>query len=214
MKLAEGCKKWVLLPLILSIVFTFLTVISFVFIISFVLLFFTVLFWLLTFSLVVFFRDPTRAIGEYIVSAADGKIQEIKKINDQEEYIRISTFMNIFDVHVNRMPLSGVVKEIKHVSGGYLPAFKKESSRNERVIIKIDTHIGMIKLVQIAGTLARRIVSYVQEGDKVEKGERIGIIRFGSRVDLYLPSKKIEKLFVEKNYRVKAGVDDVAKIYD
>ena len=122
--------------------------------------------------------------------------------------------MNVHNVHVNRMPLDGIVKDVVHHSGIHLPAFKKESEKNERVITTIDTNIGTIKVNQIAGTLARRIVPYIKKGDKLKKGERIGIIRFGSRVDVYLPSKKIKKILVKIGEVVKAGETTIAEIND
>jgi phosphatidylserine decarboxylase len=122
--------------------------------------------------------------------------------------------MNVHNVHVNRMPVDGVVNDVVHVSGSYLPAFKKESERNERVILKLETVIGMVKVILIAGTLARRIVPYVQKGDKLKKGDRISIIRFGSRVDVYLQSKKVKHLTVKMNDRVKAGESTIAEIND
>jgi phosphatidylserine decarboxylase len=166
--------------------------------------------------MIIFFRDPEREIGKGIVACADGRIREIKNIKD--DYIgdctRISTFMNIYNVHVNRMPIDGTIKNIFHKSGFHLPAFKKESEKNERLIITVDTKIGKIKIIQIAGTLARRIVPYIKKGEKLKKGEKIGIIRFGSRVDIFLPEKRIKGLLVKKGEMVKAGENSIAKIND
>jgi len=108
--------------------------------------------------------------------------------------------------------LDGKIKDITHTSGFHLPAFKKESEKNERVIILIVTVIGTIKVVQIAGTLARRIVPYVKKEDKLKKGDRIGIIKLGSRVDVYLPIKKIRKICVNIGDTVIAGEDKLAEI--
>ncbi len=91
------------------------------------------------------------------------------------------------NVHVNRAPLSGTVTSVEHIPGGFVPAFNKESENNERVVWHFDTELGDIEMIQIAGAVARRIVPYVPSGTKVEQGERIGLIRFGSRVDIYLP---------------------------
>jgi len=214
MKIAQGCISWVLIPFLVGIFFVFLTVI-FRDLIGSVFLFFSVILFLLTGFFLLFFRDPDRKIGRGVVASADGRIREINKLKDDDvgECIRISTFMNVYNVHVNRMPLDGVIKDIVHIPGSYLPAFKKESERNERVVLTIDTAIGMTKVTLIAGTLARRIVSYVLRGDKVKKGEKIGMIRFGSRVDVYLPSKKIKTL-VNTGDRVKAGEDAVAEVND
>lgn len=119
--------------------------------------------------------------------------------------------MNIYDVHVNRMPIDGRITYIEHYPGSHIPAFRKESGRNERVVIKIDTIIGLIKIIQIAGIIARRIKPYIKIDDELRKGDRIGIIRFGSRVDLYLPRDKIT-LKVRRGDRVKAGVDSIAEV--
>ncbi|GAG81793.1 unnamed protein product, partial [marine sediment metagenome] len=89
-----------------------------------------------------------------------------------------------------------------------------DSARNERVIITIDTDIGLVKLIQISGTLARRIVPYIKKGDKLKKGEKIGIILFGSRVDIYIPSKKIEYINVKLGDKIRAGEKSIAKIND
>jgi len=211
MQIAKGTKHWIFIPLLLSIIlsiFSFffenITVIS-IFFISAVLMF------IISILLSVFFRDPDRNIGEGIVAVADGKIKEITKIKDKDvgNCICIYTFMNVNNVHVNRMPVDGIIKDIKHISGSHLPAFKKESEKNERVITIIDTKIGKIKIIQIAGTLARRIVPYIKKGDKLKKGDKIGIIRLGSRVDVYLPIKKVS---VKVGNRIKAGEDSLAKI--
>jgi phosphatidylserine decarboxylase len=122
--------------------------------------------------------------------------------------------MNIHNVHVNRMPLHGTITSLTHQKGGHLPAFQKESERNERVIILIHTGIGVVKVVQIAGTLARRIVPYVKQGDALEKGARFGLIRLGSRVDVYLPTKKIKALSIHVHDLRKAGEDTLAELYD
>ena len=173
-------------------------------------------FFLISCLLIVFFRDPERSIGPGVVAVADGKIREITTMHDTEvgECIQISTFMNIHNVHVNRMPLDGTIEEITHYRGAHLPAFKKESEKNERVVLLIHTDIGWIKIVQIAGTLARRIVPYVSKGNAVKKGGKIGLIRLGSRVDLYLPTKRIKPLAIQVTNKIKAGEDTIAEIHD
>ena len=115
-----------------------------------------------------FYRDPQRIIESGIVSPADGLIQraEIKK-----GMVYFSIFMNVHNVHVNRSPFDGRVISIKHKSGGYLPAFSKDSDKNERLLTKIETSIGVMKVVQIAGVLVRRIVSYVKPNSEVAKGK-------------------------------------------
>ena len=142
-----------------------------------------------------FFRDPVRKIPDkkkVIVSPADGKIIRIEKLNDKEigDSFVISIFLNIFNVHVNRMPLDGTFDDIKYSKGKFLLAFDhKACDENERNSIKVNTEIGMIKIVQIAGLLARRILCYARKENSMKMGERLGFMRFGSRIDLTIPSK-------------------------
>lgn len=143
-----------------------------------------------------FFRDPKRKISEEIVSPADGKVLEVG-----ERHITI--FMSIMDVHVNRSPISGRVKSTKFYSGGHIPAYKEESDKNHRHRIKINTGSGVFNLWQITGIAARRIVPYIKKGDKLNKGDKVGIIRFGSRVRLEVPDSV--RLIVDEGKRVKAG---------
>ena len=155
--------------------------------------------------LVVFFRDPFRIIGHGVVAVADGKIRKISHVNDPDigDCIKISTFMNIHNVHVNRMPFDGSIKKITHYSGGHIPAFNKDSDANEQVVLLIQTSLGLIKVVQIAGTLARRIVPYVKEGD----------VLIQSRVDVYLPANRIKELMIQLHSKIKAGEDTIAEIH-
>ncbi|WP_406288204.1 phosphatidylserine decarboxylase [Embleya sp. NBC_00896] len=140
----------------------------------------------LTGGMLWFFRDPERTIGtEGVIASADGVVQSIDAWPDGRT--RIATFMSPLNVHVNRAPLDGVVKSVEHKAGGFVPAFNKESEHNERVVWIFDTAIGDVELIQIAGTVARRIVPYIEPGTEVACGDRIGLIRFGSRVDVYLP---------------------------
>lgn len=126
-----------------------------------------------------FFRDPERKIGEGIVSPADGKIDYISER-------RLEIFMSPFDCHVNRAPVSGKILRIEFKEGKVLPAFKriKDPRMNE---ITIHGEGGIFRVIQVAGIFARRIVCYVKEGQNLKKGDRIGIIRFGSRVVLEVP---------------------------
>ncbi len=211
MKIAKGALSWILAPLVLCVFFVILSLF-----LSDVL---NGVFWFLSFILflmflvfLVFFRDPDRTIGDGIVCVADGKIREITKDNDVGDCTKVSTFMNLHNVHVNRMPIDGTITDVVHISGAHIPAFKKDSEKNERVIITIDTVIGVVKVVQIAGTIARRIVPYIKKGDKLRKGDKLGIIKFGSRVDLFLPSDSIKFLKVGLGDIVLAGVDTVAEI--
>ncbi len=121
--------------------------------------------------------------------------------------------MNITNVHVNRAPLDGSVVSMVHRPGGFLPAYRPESKQNERLITTIISPIGYIKIIQIAGIVAKRIVPYIKPGMHLKRGERIGIIQFGSRVDVILPKDKVT-ILVEKGQHVKAAIDSIAKIVD
>lgn len=214
MKIAKGCKSWILSSLIPALI---ILVISSIYLHSSagsVLLLVSVFLFLLTGFFLVFFRDPEREISEGFSACADGKIREITELTDKDvgKCFKISTFMNVQNVHVNRMVLDGKIKNITHFSGFHIPAFKKESEKNERVVILAETRIGLVKIVLIAGTLARRIVPYIKKDDILKKGDRIGIIRLGSRVDVYLPYKKIKNINVRIGCRVKAGEDKIAEI--
>lgn len=155
-----------------------------------------------------FFRDPERAPGRGIVAPADGVVQSIDEWEDGRT--RVATFMNPFNVHVNRAPLAGRVVSVEHIAGGFIPAFDKESDRNERVVWQFETEVGDLEVVQITGALARRIVPYLGAGAKVEKGERIGIIRLGSRVDVYLPASIVPA--VKVGDKMVAGETTLAEI--
>jgi phosphatidylserine decarboxylase len=145
-----------------------------------------------------FFRDPRRVTpvrDGLIVSPADGKICQIASVMPPAEMdlgtaprMRVSIFMSVFDVHVNRTPASGHIEKVVYKAGKFLNAdLDKASEENERNSFVIRTAAGRIGVVQIAGLIARRIVTFVREGDAVDAGDRIGLIRFGSRVDVYLP---------------------------
>ena len=158
---------------------------------------------LITIWVYYFFRDPERYSinnDNYLVSPADGLITDISEKTGPEElrlentsFTRISVFMNVFNCHVNRVPSSGKVEEIYYKPGKFLNAsLDKASEENERNYFKIKLSGGEeIIIVQIAGLIARRIVCEVEQGQELKQGERIGMIRFGSRVDLYLKNKKI-----------------------
>lgn len=213
-RIADGGLPWVLASFALTFLVlgcSFFTT-GLLFVLSSI---FSLLFFLFSCLLIVFFRDPDRTIGSGVVAVADGKIREVVNIKDPEvgDCTRVSTFMNIHNVHVNRMPCDGTVERITHTPGGHLPAFKKESDSNERVVLLIKTEIGIVKVVQIAGTLARRIVPYVGAGSTLKKGEKIGLIRLGSRVDVYLPTNRIKVLMIHVDRRVKAGEDTIAETH-
>ncbi|HDN96035.1 MAG TPA: phosphatidylserine decarboxylase [Thermoplasmatales archaeon] len=142
-----------------------------------------------------FFRDADRRIGDGIISPADGKVLYVKG-NE------IAIFMSIFDMHVNLAPYDGKIEKMIYKKGEHKPAYG-DTSKNERMEIYMDTEIGEIVIAQIAGIFARRILPYVKEGQYIKKGEKIGIIKFGSRVELKLP--KNCKIVVKKGRKIKAG---------
>jgi phosphatidylserine decarboxylase len=149
------------------------------------------------------FRDPERYPREDgMVSPADGRIVRVDGRG-------ISIRMNLYDVHVNRSPIDGTVKMIEYIKGNFKPVFMN-SDQNERNIIEVSTGHGEVRITQIAGILARRIVCYVKEGDILKRGERIGKIRFGSRVDVSIP--EAFEIVAKRGERVKAGESIIARI--
>jgi phosphatidylserine decarboxylase len=155
---------------------------------------FSLPFWILVALVVNFFRDPERMSHESntaILSPADGKIIQITDSdipNQFADHVKLSVFMNIFNVHVNRAPMDGKIISLEHQPGGYRNAADPRSSlQNERVEITMDTLSGPVMVRLVAGLIARRIVPMTYPDSKVERGKRIGLIKFGSRVDLYLP---------------------------
>ena len=150
--------------------------------------------WIIFIFVLQFFRDPQRiaALGrDLVLSPADGRIVVVEKANDPyagREALKISVFMNVFNVHSNRSAVSGLVKEIQYFPGKFVNAdLDKASTENERNAVVIDTNGQIVTLVQVAGLIARRILCYIHVGDRLKAGERYGFIRFGSRVDVYLP---------------------------
>jgi phosphatidylserine decarboxylase len=151
-----------------------------------------------------FFRDPKRTVPQgdaYIIAPADGMVTLIQTVVPPRELAgddglgdapvtRVSIFMSVFDVHINRTPIAGTVKRVVYIAGKFLNAdLDKASEDNERQHFLVERHDGMrIGFTQIAGLVARRIVPFVKPGDSVAAGQRIGLIRFGSRVDVYLPA--------------------------
>ena len=154
-----------------------------------------IIFWVVVVFVLQFFRDPHRAIPQddnIIVSPADGKVIFTGLVDDpylDREAYKISVFMNVFSVHSNRSPLSAKVKKVWYHAGSFLnAALDKASEKNERNAIWLQTSDKKdIVSVQVAGLVARRILCYTKEKDQLERGQRYGFIRFGSRVDLYLP---------------------------
>ncbi len=160
---------------------------------------------ILTIFFLVFFRDPDRTPPgneDDAVSPADGRVISIKDRT-------ICIFMNIHNVHVNRSPLAGTVTHIDYKPGGYIPAFNKDSYVNERNHVVLKTEYNTLEITQIAGVLTRRIVSYISEGSHINRGERIGMIRLGSRVDVIVPEGY--QFTVVLNDKVKAGETIIAK---
>ncbi len=180
--------------------------------------------WALTAALTIvagwvvyFFRDPEREgiRGErLVISPADGKIVLIAKVHEpafiRGECTRISVFMNIFSVHVNRYPVSGAVRYIHYNPGKFLnAAIEKASLENEQSSVGIESPIGRMLVRQIAGLVARRILTYSRAGDTAEQGTRFGIIRFGSRVDVFVPTDCT--VTVREGEQVFAGLTTLAK---
>jgi phosphatidylserine decarboxylase len=155
-----------------------------------------------------FFRDPQREIpaGEgLVVSPADGLVTETVSIDTPEgPRQRISIFLNVFDVHVNRTPISGVITGVRYQKGLYLNAMNPTcAARNEQNIVTVRGEGIEIVFKQIAGLIARRIVFNYREGDRVERGQRVGLIKFGSRTDIVLPADAVIR--VKTGQRVKGG---------
>jgi len=182
--------------------------------------FFGIVSFILTLWVYYFFRDPERfPINDenYLVSPADGVISQIIETNgpielglENKKFTRVSVFMNVFNCHVNRVPSSVKINKIFYKPGKYLNAsFDKASEENERNYLKMENSSGdELVLVQIAGLIARRIVCDSKEGNEIKQGERFGIIRFGSRVDLYFEKYK---LLVKINQKTVAGETLIAK---
>ena len=176
--------------------------------------------FIITIWIYYFFRDPERFSiknDNYLISPADGIVSQITEVNGPEilglgekKFTRVSIFMNIFNCHVNRSPFSGTVTQIFYKAGKYLNAsLDKASEDNERNYVRIKNSNGEeIVLVQIAGLIARRIVCEVKENDEIKQGEKFGIIKFGSRVDLYFENYEI---MVEKNQKTISGETLIAK---
>jgi phosphatidylserine decarboxylase len=151
-----------------------------------------------------FFRDPVRPLPSdpsVIVAAADGTITRVDTI-DEPRFIkgpalRIVTFLSLFDVHINRIPVGGTVRYLEHISGDFRAAWDAEADLvNERNYIGLETPFGPVLMVQIAGLVARRIVCHLHTGSQVEGGERMGLIRFGSRTDVLVPQNTARPLVV------------------
>ncbi len=196
----EGWVYFVISSLITIIIIPFYTILG-------------ILLCILSAYIFYFFRDPVRSIpGEkVIVSPADGLVtfigitkNPLNDETDQNSYKKISIFLSVFDVHVNRMPVDAKISQIKYIPGKFINAtLDKSSEENERNIILAENNNDKFYIVQIAGLIARRIVCSIKNNQEVNKGDRIGIIKFGSRVDLYLPENY--NILVTKDQRVVGG---------
>ena len=152
-------------------------------------------FTLLTLWVIYFFRDPERTGprgDDLVIAPADGRVIQVSEVDEPAflhgRAIRVSIFMNVFNVHVNRYPISGTVRYVHYNPGKFLnAAVDKASLENEQMSVGIEHARGRLLVRQIAGLIARRIVTYSREGDSVEQAEKLGLIRFGSRVDVFLP---------------------------
>ncbi len=165
-----------------------------------------------------FFRDPKRTLpkeSNAIVSPADGKIVEIKTVNEslylKQEVTRVAIFLSIFDVHVNYVPLGGQVDYVKFKRGTFLPAYKAQASEsNQFTLVGMNTPFGKMAFKQSAGLVARRIVCHLRYGQEVPTGYKFGIIKFGSRAEVYLP--KGATLLIKEGDRLRAGESVIARV--
>lgn len=160
--------------------------------------------WIIALFILQFFRDPARTVPQQanaVISPADGRIVVVEKARDpyaDREALKISVFMNVFNVHSNRAPVDGLIERVEYFPGKFVNAdLDKASIENERNALVIKAGNGeTVTCVQVAGLIARRILCYVKPGDGLNKGQRYGFIRFGSRVDVYLPVSATPKVTV------------------
>jgi phosphatidylserine decarboxylase len=160
--------------------------------------------WLVVAFVVQFFRDPPRdvpAAANAVLSPADGRVVKVERVRDpytERDTVLVSVFMNVFNVHSNRAPADGTIESIQYSAGKFINAdLDKASTENERNAMVMQLGSGeRISVVQVAGLIARRILCYVKPGDQLERGQRYGFIRFGSRVDVYLPLSARPKVAV------------------
>jgi len=159
-----------------------------------------------------FFRDPNRDIPQNkdtILSPADGRILEVSR--EPDGTTKVSIFLSIWNVHINRSPIAGTVAELCYFPGKFRMAFDKRASiDNEQNVLVIRNSSFQVKFIQIAGLLARRIVCWKKQGDLVDIGERIGLIRFGSRVDIFLPATAA--IMVGKGHKVRGGISVIGRV--
>jgi phosphatidylserine decarboxylase len=166
---------------------------------------------LLAFFFLWFFRDPERAIPQdagAVVSPGDGKVTDVSTLMiGSQKQTRISIFLNVFNVHVNRSPITGVIRDVRYQRGKYLNAMNQSSAElNEQNIVTVEGEGHRVIFKQIAGLLARRIVFYPKAGDHIERGQRVGLIKFGSRVDVLLDSSAVVNVKVGDHVQGGASV--------
>jgi phosphatidylserine decarboxylase len=167
-----------------------------------------------------FFRDPEREtdrLPDVLYAAADGLVREVDEVSDPAmpggRAMRISTFLSLHNVHVNRSPVGGEVRGVEEIGGGYHPALFRRSEENRRNRIEISGPRGPVVVIQKAGLIARRISTWVEEGDRVEPGGKLGLIHLGSRTDVLLPAGTAEPL-VRPGDTVRAGLTPLARYGD
>ena len=205
-KLAKEGKKLVLLSFLISIIAFFIVG------------FWSIPFWLFFLFNLQFYREPLRISSfdvNEVISPADGKVISVEKIKqNQTEVIKISIFMNVFNVHSNKIPISGKIRSINYHQGKFFNAsLDKASDKNEKNEVVIITDDGdEFKVVQIAGLIARRILCYCKVGDPVITGDKYGFIRFGSRVDLFMPNNFYALVAIGD--KVKGGLTKIAIKHD
>lgn len=164
-----------------------------------------------------FFRNPDRTIPEgagLVVSPADGKVMDVTRIEEplfiNGEAIKIQIFLSLFNVHINRMPVEGTIECVQHVNGSFLPAYNAEAGyKNQRNYIGISSQEGRFIVAQITGLIARRLVCWVTVGQHLSRGERLGLIRFGSCTEVYLPGHA--EVQVAPGDKVRGGKSVIAK---
>ena len=168
-------------------------------------------------GMLAFFRDPERTLErspDMLYAAADGLVREVDKVDDPAmpdgKATRISTFLSLHNVHVNRSPISGTVCGIEEIGGGYYPALFKRSEENRRNRIEISGERGSVVVVQKAGLIARRISIWVHKGENLQSGGKLGLIHLGSRTDVLFPAGAAEPL-VRTGDKVRAGLTPIAR---
>jgi phosphatidylserine decarboxylase len=168
----------------------------------------TVALAVLTVMFIFVFRDPKRTIGDGIVAPADGRVRHV----DEEKGL-VSTYLALRNVHVTRAPIEGVITRSERAHGKHSPAFSRKTEHNERLELSLKTKLGDVSIIEMTGAIARRIVPYVDIGQSLGKGEKLSLIRFGSRVDLFLPPSSV-KILVRKGDSLRGGVTRIAEVRD